>query len=566
MPGMVLRMPGSNVYPTKRGVMGEDRRSNRNRANGNRNRHGARDGYRSGTGRRPQPGSQRNARYSAQGGSAQRRSSEGAHGGSDRTGSRGKRQRPASQAGSRNELQSGARRSRQDVERASSDARVRSRSRSQNRAASRSRAEVRGHADAPRRDGAQAQRTVEEYAPNKYVGRKRGMSRGKKIALGIAIALVVVLACGGIAVALWYNNIANNIRGNQDITNLAAPAANEPYYVLLMGSDAREGWEPVDENNDGERSDSIMVARVDEKAQQVDIISIPRDLRVKIDGHGYGKINSVIEYGGYNLLVSTLNDIFDIKINYYAIVYFQGFLDLVDTLGGVTVEVPEGTASFDMDENLNTVEPSIILPAGDEVLLNGEQALVLARCRHGWPLDQGAYAMGDYQRTLNQRNLIKAIAKGVLAQDVTQLPALVESLSKCVETNMSVDKIVSLAMNMRGMDIESMESAQLPIGASTINGDWQAVMYQDVFVVLDENFKSGTPLFENLDNFNPEFNDDDVNGNYIDGPLYAYTTYTALHGSPYSAGYTPSSATERAIRETSSGTTRSSSSTRSSSN
>lgn len=392
------------------------------------------------------------------------------------------------------------------------------------------------------------------------------MSRGKKIALGIAIALVVVLACGGIAVALWYNNIANNIRGNQDITNLAAPAANEPYYVLLMGSDAREGWEPVDENNDGERSDSIMVARVDEKAQQVDIISIPRDLRVKIDGHGYGKINSVIEYGGYNLLVSTLNDIFDIKINYYAIVYFQGFLDLVDTLGGVTVEVPEGTASFDMDENLNTVEPSIILPAGDEVLLNGEQALVLARCRHGWPLDQGAYAMGDYQRTLNQRNLIKAIAKGVLAQDVTQLPALVESLSKCVETNMSVDRIVSLAMNMRGMDIESMESAQLPIGASTINGDWQAVMYQDVFAVLDENFKSGTPLFENLDNFNPEFNDDDVNGNYIDGPLYAYTTYTALHGSPYSAGYTPSSATERAIRETSSGTTRSSSSTRSSNN
>ncbi|MDA6584270.1 LCP family protein, partial [Escherichia coli] len=90
------------------------------------------------------------------------------------------------------------------------------------------------------------------------------------------------------------------------------------------GSDAREGWEPVDEYNDGERSDSIMVARVDEKAQKVSILSIPRDLRVKIDGHGYGKINSVIEYGGYNLLVSTLNKMLDIKINYYAIVYFQG--------------------------------------------------------------------------------------------------------------------------------------------------------------------------------------------------------------------------------------------------
>lgn len=420
--------------------------------------------------------------------------------------------------------------------------------------------------NAPRHAHLQASAGASEYAASNYVGRKRGMSRGKKIALGIAIALAVVLICGGAAAAVWYNNIANNIRGNQDITNLAAPAADEPYYVLLMGSDAREGWEPVGDYNAGERSDSIMVARVDEKAQQVSIISVPRDLRVKVKGHGYCKVNSVIEYGGYNLLVSTLNEIFDIKINYYAIVYFQGFLDLVDTLGGVTVEVPEGTASFDMDENLDAIEPSIILPAGDEVLLNGEQALVLARCRHGWPLDQGAYAMGDYQRTLNQRNLIKAIAKGVLAQDVTQLPALVESLSKCVETNMSVDKIVSLAMNMRGMDIESMESSQLPIGASTINGDWQAVMYQDVFAVLDENFKSGKPLFENLDNFNPEFNDDDVNGNYIDGSFYAYTTYTALHGSPFSEGYTPSSSIERAIRETSSGASRSSASTRSSNN
>lgn len=387
-----------------------------------------------------------------------------------------------------------------------------------------------------------------EYAASNYVGRKRGMSRGKKVVLGIAIALAVVLICGGAAAAVWYNNIANNIRGNQDITNLTAPAADEPYYVLLMGSDAREGWEPVDDYNAGERSDSIMVARVDEKAQQVSIISVPRDLRVKVKGHGYCKINSVIEYGGYNLLVNTLNEIFGIKINYYAIVYFQGFLDLVDTLGGVTVEVPEGTATYNMDESA----PDIILPAGDEVLLNGEQALVLARCRHGWPIDQGAYAMGDYQRTLNQRNLIKAIAKGVLAQDVTQLPGLIESLSKSVETNMSVDRLLSLAMNMRGMDVESMESSQLPIGASTIDGGWQAIMYQDVFVQMNENFKDGKALFTGLDNFNPEFNDDDVNGNYIDGPVYAYTTYTALHGSPFSDGFTPSPSARSAIQETSS--------------
>ena len=550
MPGMVLCMPGLNVYPIKRGVMGEDRRSNRNRANGNRNRRSSGDNYRSGANRRPQSGSQRNARYSAQSSSARHDSQEGMRDIS-RSSSRSRQQHPNQHSDAWRYAQSG-RRVRSTDERSASNVRNRTGDRGQGDAhrkmSSRDRSHAQQRASASRRARSQAPTGASEYAASNYVGRKRGMSRGKKIALGIAIALVVVLACGGIAVAVWYNNISNNIRGTQDITNLTAPAADKPYYVLLMGSDAREGWEAVDDYNAGERSDSIMVARVDEKAQRVSILSIPRDLRVKVDGHGYCKINSVIEYGGYNLLVSTLNEILDIKINYYAIVYFQGFLDLVDTLGGVTVEVPEGTASYNEDES----EPDIILPAGDEVLLNGEQALVLARCRHGWPIDQGAYAMGDYQRTLNQRNLIKAIAKGVLAQDVTKLPGLIESLSKSVETNMSVDRILSLAMNMRGMDVESMESAQLPIGASTINGDWQAVLYLDVFDLLDKNFKEGKPLFEGLDNFNPEFNDDDINGDYIDGPTYAYTTYTAFHGSPYSGNYTPSPSVRSAIQETSS--------------
>lgn len=405
-----------------------------------------------------------------------------------------------------------------------------------------------------------ADRTASDYSSSKYSARSKGMSTGKKVALGIVIALVVALACCGVAAAIWYNNIANNIRGDADITNLSAPAADEPYYVLLMGSDSREGWETVDEGNDGERTDSIMIARIDEKEKSVSIVSVPRDLRVKIKGYGYGKINSAIEHGGYNLLISTLNDILDIKINYYAKIYFTDFLKLVDTLGGVTVEVPEGTADYNMDET----EPDIILPAGEAVRLNGEQALVLARCRHGWPIDQGAYAMGDYQRTLNQRNLIKAIAKEVLAQDVTQLPGLIDELSKCVETNMSVDRLVSVALNMKGMDVESMQSSQLPIGASTIAGSWEAVMYQDVFAVMDQNFVSGQPLYKNLDNFNPEFNDDDVGTDYTEGPLYAYTMYSTLHGSPFAEGFTPPASANGTSMGTSSKSSSKSSSSKSS--
>lgn len=376
------------------------------------------------------------------------------------------------------------------------------------------------------------------------------MSRGKKIAIGIVAALAIVLIGVGFAAASWYNDIAKNIEASGDITNLTTPVADAPYYVLLIGSDSREGFEeePVGDSV-GERTDSIMVARVDEKNKQVSIISMPRDLRVNVDGYGYCKINSAVEHGGYDVVIRLLNKILDININYYAKIYFNGFEELVDTLGGVTVAVPEGTTYNYVD-----------VPAGDAVTINGIQALTLARCRHGWPEDQGAYAMGDFQRTLNQRNLVKAIAKKVLEQDATQIPGLITSLSHCIETNMGVEKIIGLALNMKGMDTEAMDSAQLPIGASTIDGEWYALMYQDVFELMDKNFKEGKALFDGLDNFNFECNDDDVEGNYIEGPVYSYTTYTAKNGSPYSSGYTPSATTQDAISQTSSGIKRSSTS------
>lgn len=368
-----------------------------------------------------------------------------------------------------------------------------------------------------------------DYSPDRYKNRKKRMSTGKKVALSIVIVLVVALACGGTAVAFWYNNIANNIRGDQDITTLAAPAADEPYYVLLMGSDNREGWEEITDQNDGERTDSIMLARVDEKEKSVSLISIPRDIRVNAGSHGYCKINALIGYGGYDLLISTLNEMFGIKINYYAKIYFLDFLKLVDTLGGVTVEVPEGTASPE----------GVFVPVGDAVRLNGEQALILARCRHGIPVDQGVYAAGDFQRTLNQRNLIKAIAKEAMQQDATALPGLVQSLSECVETNMSLDRLIALAVNMRGMDVESMQTTQLPIGATTAVGDWEAVIYKDVFEVLCLNLKNGDDLFKNMDNYSYIHNDVNVGDDYTDGPVYAYAIYANLYGSPFSEGYTP---------------------------
>lgn len=338
--------------------------------------------------------------------------------------------------------------------------------------------------------------------------------RKKKIAAIVAIVLIAVLAIAGVAGAAWYMHVTGNLAGNKDIKMTEEAVSGEPYYVLLLGGDSR-----TDEKTDN-RTDSIMVARVDEASKKVSIISVPRDLRVNIEGHGMCKINSAIEYGGYDGVIKEVNDVLGIKINYYAFIYFSGFKELVDQLGGVNVDVPEGTYYH-----------GVWVPAGENVLINGTEALTLARCRHGNPPDQGAYAMGDYQRTLNQRNLIKAIAKKILKQDPTQYPSLIAGLSACVETNMSVSKLVQVATNMKGFNPDSMEAAQLPICGDSVDGQWFAALYDDVFQVMRDNFINGRKLMKGLDGFDTENNDNDLTSYCVDGDLYAYTSYADMYGS-----------------------------------
>ena len=150
------------------------------------------------------------------------------------------------------------------------------------------------------------------------------------------------------------------------------PVADEPYYVLLLGGDSREGGDVKTEADEGNRTDSMMVARVDEKNKKVDLLSVPRDTRVYIEGHGHQTINPAIEFGGYDLAIKEVNELLGVgDWTTDAFIYFSGFEDLVDKLGGVTVEGPEGTEYA-----------GVRVPAGDAVTINGQEALVLARCRH----------------------------------------------------------------------------------------------------------------------------------------------------------------------------------------
>ena len=135
----------------------------------------------------------------------------------------------------------------------------------------------------------------------------RKKSRGKKIALGIVGALAVVLIGAGTAAALYLNGINSTIQSMDETEKmelkeqLAAPKATDgSYYVGIFGSDARKG-------ETASRSDVTMLARIDPNTGVVDLVSVPRDTMIEIEGHGTQKINAAYAFGGPSEAVKTLS-------------------------------------------------------------------------------------------------------------------------------------------------------------------------------------------------------------------------------------------------------------------
>ncbi len=290
-----------------------------------------------------------------------------------------------------------------------------------------------------------------QVASQGYLPRRRKKRRRKRILVTV-VTVVAVLVLGGGAAAFAYMGFLNNqLRSNiDDIDALNAAlvvdsSQDDPFYMLLMGTDGRN-----DEESD--RSDSIILARVDPQSMQVVLISIPRDTRVYIEGYGYQKINAAYAYGGAAGAVEAVEEFAGVEISHYAEVDFSGFVDLVDALGGVEVNVP-----IEIDDE----DAGGYVAAGLQTL-NGEQALIFCRSRDT--------AIGDYQRQANQRIFLQALAEKVLSADPVTLLSSINAIASCVGTDMDVAEIYSIASMLRGMGIENIYTYSVPSSTSTIDG------------------------------------------------------------------------------------------------
>jgi LCP family protein required for cell wall assembly len=239
----------------------------------------------------------------------------------------------------------------------------------------------------------------------------------------------------------------------RDIQEVIAEAVSrkltEPYQVLILGIDRVPDAAPNSPEIFNGRSDTIILTRFDPHGQQLNMLSIPRDTRTWVEGLGTDKINAANVYGGVDLAQSTVSSTLDgVRIDRYIRVSRSALPEVIDALGGVTVDVPQRMYYVDQTQGLY-----IDLQPGIQTL-NGEQAEGFARFR--------ADNEGDIGRIRRQQILLGAIRQKLSNPlTLTKLPGIIEALQENIDTNLSLDEMLAIAAFSSNLESNQINTATL---------------------------------------------------------------------------------------------------------
>ncbi|MCB8814584.1 LCP family protein [Desulfosporosinus sp. SRJS8] len=283
----------------------------------------------------------------------------------------------------------------------------------------------------------------------KILAKKRDKKKKLKRVFIILALLIAGLLVGRAAFAVFYFGEEGLFADRQ--TDGSADLNNRVSF-LLIGTDKRPG-----ENS--YNADSIIVASLDPKTKLISLLSIPRDTRVTLSGSkSYYKINAVPMLKGIPELEKQVTGLTGIKLNGYVLTNFAGFKDIIDTLGGITIDVEK-----DMQHVTGDKEDGYInLKAGVQEL-DGSKALQYARYRDNTTADIG--------RTARQQKVLTTAGKKMLEPaTILKLPKLVPQLMKTVETDLSLKDLLTLAGAAKSFDDATIVTQTLPGDAIMLDG------------------------------------------------------------------------------------------------
>ena len=275
--------------------------------------------------------------------------------------------------------------------------------------------------------------------------RRRKARRWLRVGLVVLLVLFLVTAVWGLLGYLAFRSGVKEANERLDSRAYAALAPQDglmlsnPSTILVLGTD--EG-----PNRSGPfRSDGIMIVRTDPDEHRIALLSIPRDLRVEIPGRGLDKVNAAYAYGGATLAIRTMQAVTGIPVNHVIVVNFSKFREVINTLGGITVNVPKPILSNKFECPLATKAqcdrwPGWRFERGEQEM-NGRRALIYSRIR----INQLDPSENDLTRGERQQAVIQAMADEITSfSTFLRLPFIGDELVAPLATDLSANQFLQL--------------------------------------------------------------------------------------------------------------------------
>ncbi|MGG1486385.1 LCP family protein [Peribacillus castrilensis] len=287
----------------------------------------------------------------------------------------------------------------------------------------------------------------------------------------ISFTLLILIIGAGVYGASVYQSLAGAISTMQGTAHKTDKRvedikfkSQDPFSLLILGVDERK--------NDSGRSDTMIVMTVNPKKESIELLSLPRDTRTEIVGKGINdKMNHAYAYGGVAMSINTVESYLDIPIDYYVKMNMEGFQDIVNSVGGVTVDNDMDLAYKGYTFNKGTID------------LNGKEALIYSRIRKEDP-------RGDYGRQMRQRQVIQAVMKkGASLSTLTNYDDIFEALGKNVETNLSFNEMLSIQNNYKS-SLKNIEQYTLEGDNQRVDGVWYNIVPEDTKLEAQNRVKA----------------------------------------------------------------------------
>ncbi len=263
-------------------------------------------------------------------------------------------------------------------------------------------------------------------------GRRRARRSYRRVKAA-GIALLVLLACVLGVFAAHHSPFSSKSAAKEDGVT----------YIMVLGVDRRA--------DDVGRSDTLMVASIDKSAEKAALLSIPRDTRVPIEGHGYDKINHAYAYGGHALSQKSVESLLGVPMDHYILVDIKAFERIIDAIGGVDIDVEKRMYYEDpWDDDGGLV---IDLYPGEQHM-DGKKAIEYVRYRDG---------EGDIGRIGRQQKFMKAVlAKLISPEILPRIPNVVEEVKSSIDTDMSVSELLEFAGLLKSMQKQGLTAQMVP--------------------------------------------------------------------------------------------------------